>query len=101
MSRASVARRVIIRGRVQGVGFRAWIEHTASRLGLEGWVRNLRDGTVEAVFFGPPDAVGAMIVACRHGPGGSGVHGVAEHEALPDVLARRHAGERFSVLPTE
>ena len=47
-----VIRHVLIRGRVQGVGFRAWTEYTALERGLEGWVRNRRDGAVEAVFAG-------------------------------------------------
>jgi acylphosphatase len=101
MSGATAICRVVIRGRVQGVGFRAWTEHMALRLGLDGWVRNRLDGSVEAVFAGPPDTVGAMVDACRRGPGGSGVHGVSEHDAGPDLLAKRHSGERFSVLPTE
>ena len=50
-------RHVIIRGRVQQVGFRAWTEDTALEHGLEGWVRNRRDGAVEAVFAGPAEAV--------------------------------------------
>jgi acylphosphatase len=101
MGDASVIRRVIIKGRVQGVGFRAWTEYMALRHGLEGWVRNRRDGSVEAVFAGPAAAVGAMIAACRRGPRSSGVDGVSEHHAGADLLAGRHAGERFSVLPTE
>jgi acylphosphatase len=100
MGGVPVIRRVIVRGRVQGVGFRAWTEHMALRHGLDGWVRNCRDGSVEAVFAGPRDAVGAMVAACRHGPGGSAVHGVSEHDAEADLLAKRYAGERFSVLPT-
>jgi len=53
---------------VQGVGFRAWTEQQASALGLAGWVRNCEDGDVEAVFSGPPDAVSAMLAACKSGP---------------------------------
>ena len=48
-----VTRHVSFRGRVQGVGFRAFVEHAALKAGLEGWVRNRRDGSVEAVFAGP------------------------------------------------
>jgi acylphosphatase len=58
--------RVTIRGRVQGVGYRYWLEQQAR--GLEGWVRNRRDGSVEALFAGPADAVSAMIASCRRGP---------------------------------
>lgn len=59
---------VRISGFVQGVNFRAWTERRASALGLSGWVRNLPDGDVEAVFSGPADAVDAMLAACREGP---------------------------------
>lgn len=58
----------IIHGRVQGVGFRAWTRRTADGLGLDGWVRNLPDGTVEAVLAGEEDAVSRMVDTCRKGP---------------------------------
>ena len=54
-----IARHVIVLGRVQGVGYRAWTEREAQARGLQGWVRNRHDGTVEAVFAGPADAVRA------------------------------------------
>jgi acylphosphatase len=60
--------RVRIEGLVQGVGFRAWVMHTAMAIGLDGWVRNRRDGGVEAVFAGPAEAVAAMIERCHEGP---------------------------------
>jgi len=60
--------RVVIHGRVQGVWFRGWTMQEARARGLSGWVRNRRDGTVEAVFEGPGDAVEAMIAACAKGP---------------------------------
>ena len=60
--------RLRISGRVQMVGYRAWAIEAATDLGLRGWVRNRRDGTVEAVVSGPADAVEAMIAACRRGP---------------------------------
>jgi len=59
---------VTISGRVQGVGYRAWTVATARGMGLNGWVRNRRDGTVEAVFTGPADQIETMIAACRKGP---------------------------------
>ena len=59
---------VRIEGRVQGVGFRYWTRMMAERLDLDGWVRNRRDGSVEAVFSGAPDAVAAMLEACGEGP---------------------------------
>jgi acylphosphatase len=66
-----VARRTVqvrIEGRVQGVGYRAFVEMRAYELGLEGWVRNRRDGAVEAVLQGAEDAVAAMLDLCREGP---------------------------------
>jgi len=60
--------RLVIAGRVQGVGYRAWAMHLAVRLGLRGWVRNRADGTVEGLVVGEEDAVAAMIEACWHGP---------------------------------
>jgi acylphosphatase len=92
--------RVVIRGRVQGVGFRAWAEYTALERGLQGWVRNRRDGSVEALFVGPPDAVAAVIDACRQGPRGSRVEVIDQRDGTADELALRRRGELFSVLPT-
>ena len=60
--------RVRISGRVQAVWFRSWTADEALSLGLDGWVRNRRDGTVEAVFSGPADAVERMIAICHQGP---------------------------------
>jgi acylphosphatase len=92
-------RRVVVRGRVQGVGYRAWTEEAALRRDLDGWVRNRRDGTVEAIFSGPAEAVEAMIAACRQGPRGARVDAVDVEEG-GDMLALRRPGERFSMLPT-
>jgi acylphosphatase len=92
--------RVVIHGWVQGVGFRAWTEYTALERGLQGWVRNCRDGAVEALFVGPPDAVAAMIAACRQGPRGSRVERIDQRDGTADELALRRRGELFSVLPT-
>ena len=64
-----MATQVIIKGRVQGVGYRAWTAREAESRGLDGWVRNRRDGTVEALFAGDADAVRHMVSACRSGPG--------------------------------
>ena len=94
----SSVRHVMIRGRVQAVGFRLWVEHHASLHDLEGWVRNRRDGTVEAVFAGPAAAVERMVDACRRGPGR--VEAVDVGDAGPELLAERYQGDRFSVLPT-
>ena len=96
-----VIRHVHVRGRVQGVGFRMFVEDAAALHGVEGWVRNRRDGSVEAVFAGPPAAVKAVIEACRHGPRGGWVEALDETEGTPHLLAQRYPGEGFSVLRTE
>ena len=93
-------RHVVIRGRVQGVGYRAWTEYTALEIGLEGWVRNRADGAVEALFAGPSAVVASMLDACRQGPPGARVEAIDEREATQDDLAQRRPGELFSVLMT-
>jgi acylphosphatase len=93
-------RQVTIAGRVQGVGYRTWVEHRARAQGLEGWVRNRSDGCVEALFAGPEDAVADLVAWCRRGPSSARVDAVTEEPAGPDALKLRRAGERFSVLPT-
>lgn len=85
--------RVMISGRVQGVGFRAWTERRARDLGLSGWVRNRSSGEVEAVFCGRAEAVEAMIAACRTGP----PHGRVVSVGVLDEAAPATAG--FEVLP--
>ena len=97
---SGVIRRVTIRGRVQGVGYRAWVEHRARAHGLEGWVRNRNDGGVEALFAGPSTTVADMVALCRRGPSSARVDDVAEESADADALGVRRQGERFSVLPT-
>ena len=93
-------RQVTMRGRVQGVGYRYWVEQQARARGLEGWVRNRRDGRVEALFAGPPDVVSGMIALCRRGPAAARVAAVEEEQANAEALRLRRPGERFSVLPT-
>jgi len=93
-------RQVTIRGRVQGVGYRAFVEHQARAHHLEGWVRNRSDGSVEALLAGPENAVSDMVALCRRGPVSARVDSVAEQPANSDALNLRRAGERFSVLPT-
>ncbi|WP_119168402.1 acylphosphatase [Algihabitans albus] len=60
--------RVLISGKVQGVWFRGWTQRAAETLGLSGWVRNLSDGRVEAVFAGPKPKTEEMLERCRQGP---------------------------------
>jgi acylphosphatase len=93
-------RHVLFRGRVQGVGFRAFVEDEAARTRVEGWVRNRRDGTVEAVFAGDAKAVEGTIAACRKGPPAARVEGIEDRDAAPDELALRGAKAGFAVLPT-
>lgn len=91
---------VVIQGKVQGVGYRAWVEQQAAALGLEGWVRNRRDGSVEALFAGSAKPVADMIALCRHGPPSAHVKAVLNEPAGSEQLLQRRAGEAFSVLPT-
>jgi acylphosphatase len=65
---AMIAWQVIVRGRVQGVGYRYTMVEAATALGVAGWVRNRRDGTVEALVQGDADAVESLVAWCRHGP---------------------------------
>jgi acylphosphatase len=87
--------RLRISGSVQGVGYRLWVTRTAAHLGLRGWVRNRSDGSVEALATGAPDAVAAMIDACRRGPSGARVTGVTVIDAEDD------GSLGFGALPTE
>jgi acylphosphatase len=97
----SVIRHVIVHGRVQGVGFRAYVELEALRRGLEGWVRNRRDGSVEAVFAGEEKVVANMIEACRRGPPyGARVDVLHQRDGGDGDLRPKRPGELFSVLPT-
>lgn len=87
--------RATVRGRVQGVGYRAWFADEALALGLSGWVRNRQDGSVEAVIAGEEPAVGRMIEACWRGPRLSRVAAVetvpATDEGWSDLAIRRDA----------
>ena len=75
--------RVRISGRVQGVSYRVWTKRRADALGLSGWVRNLADGDVEAVFSGHSDIVDAMLAECRQGPRLARVESVEVVETVP------------------
>ncbi len=79
--------RIVISGRVQGVGFRAWACEEARRRAIRGWVRNRRDGTVEAFLIAPGDKIAAMIEACRRGPALARVTGIAREDARDDGSA--------------
>ena len=86
--------RLVIRGRVQGVSYRYWTVNEAIGLGLDGWVRNRRDGSVEALVCGPDAVVTTMIEACRRGPRAARVQSV-------DVVPMEGRAERgFRQLPT-
>ena len=91
--------RAIITGRVQGVGFRAFVEGEARARHLTGWVRNRRDGSVEVVFSGRADAVDDMLTACRRGPRMSRVDSV-DVEPLAEATLQAGAAADFAVLPT-
>jgi len=86
---------VRIRGQVQGVGFRYWLRQEARRAGVDGWVRNISNGTVEAFFAGNPEPVDAIVAKCRIGPAGANVIGVdinkAEDEPGSGFRIRRRA----------
>lgn len=90
---------VLIHGRVQGVGFRAWVQCQAELHGLEGWVRNRRDGTVEAVFSGPSEEVEAVVAACGRGPAEARVERLETAEGGASMIARPGSG-RFETLST-
>jgi acylphosphatase len=83
--------RLVIRGRVQGVWFRGWTVHEASRLGLDGWVRNRADGSVEALFAGPAAAVDEMARRCRRGPPAATIDAVDTHAAQAPAESGFHA----------
>jgi len=86
--------RLRIAGHVQGVGYRAWLADEALGNGLRGWVRNRRDGSVEAVLIGASDAVEAVIALCARGPRLAHVSGVERTAAADDGCSG------FSLLPT-
>lgn len=76
-----LTRRLVIHGRVQGVFYRGWSEGEARRLGLDGWVRNRRDGTVEMLLSGEGAAVAEMIGRCRSGPAAARVERIDVEES--------------------
>ena len=86
--------RVVVKGRVQGVFYRNWTIENANQLGLRGWVRNRRDGSVEALFSGEPDSVEEMEQRCRRGPPAAVVTGFQVFPSSDD------AGSGFERKPT-
>lgn len=89
-----LTRRLIVYGRVQGVNFREAMRLQAQRLGVTGWVRNRRDGTVEAVVHGPPEAVDRMLEWTRRGPPAARVTRVDVNDASGEFGA-------FDRLPSD
>lgn len=81
-----IRRCVRVRGLVQGVWFRDSTRIEARRHGVDGWVRNCHDGSVEAVFEGPPEAVAALVAWCGRGPPAARVENVECHEEAPENL---------------
>jgi acylphosphatase len=95
MTAAEKTVRLRITGAVQGVGYRIWATRTAATLGVRGWVRNRRDGSVEALATGPSETLAGFVEVCRQGPRAAQVMTVSVAEAEDD-------GSRgFSALPTE
>jgi acylphosphatase len=92
---SETARHVVIHGRVQDVWFRGWMRQEAQSLGLRGWVRNRRDGTVEAVLQGEPGLLDQMLERCRQGPPAAKVLDIT---VKPVPVADF---QDFSQLPTE
>lgn len=88
------AHRLRISGRVQGVGYRDWLVAQAEAMGIAGWVRNTRDGGVEALLSGEAAAVAELLRACRRGPRG------AEVVEIVEDLAEPPAEPGFRRLPT-
>jgi len=91
-----IARHLVVRGRVQGVGYRFAMTEVALALGMIGWVRNRRDGTVEAVVQGEEETVERLVSWCRRGPAGAHVTAVAAEPLVVDPALKS-----FAQRPTE
>ncbi len=87
---------VIVRGIVQGVGYRAWTQREAQTLGLSGWVRNCHDGSVEALLQGPDDAIEMLLASMAQGPRHARVTAIECHEANETIVS-----SQFVVRETE
>lgn len=92
-----MAKRLIIEGRVQGVGYRASLAEEAIALGLHGWVRNRRDGSVEACVDGEVSAIEAIILWAKRGPPAAQVSSVT----IEDLGAQAFSDGIFRILPTQ
>ena len=90
-----IAKRLIIAGQVQGIGYRAWMIDKARTLGLSGWVRNRRDGTVEALIAGDVAAVEELSRLCRRGPRLAEVISISEDLADPPEEPGFHLAPTF------
>ena len=89
-----IAKRLLIRGRVQGVGYRETMRREAERLGLSGWVRNRSDSSVEAVVYGPAETVAQLVDWAGRGPRFAAVSAVEESRA------EAPSGQGFEILPS-
>jgi len=86
-----IARRYLVHGRVQGVGYRYFVQHVADSLGIKGWVRNLDDGSVEVYAIATKAAHDELSSRLRKGPNMSDVRGMEALEAAPE----KHSGFRI------
>lgn len=100
MAPPTITRRLLIDGRVQGVGFRWALTAEATALGLKGWVRNRRDGSVEALIHGTPDAVEALTVWAWHGPSSARVDRVLSNDEPGSAAEFSGAAGGFRQRPT-
>ena len=78
---------MVVRGRVQGVGFRYWLAGAAESRSVSGWARNRPDGSVEVIFEGAPETVESLVRLCGSGPRGAEVAGVESTEEEPEGLS--------------
>ncbi len=95
LAMARSAEQLVVRGRVQGVGYRWWTVETARRLGLSGWVRNRRDGAVEIVAIGEAGAIERLAQACRLGPRSAMIDDIDRRPAEDDGTIGFDARETF------
>jgi len=92
-----ITKKLVIEGLVQGVGYRVSMANKAEALGLSGWVRNRRDGTVEACVFGSEEAIDAIINWSKRGPQGAQVRNVTVSETTESP----HLNAPFKIIPTQ